>query len=170
MKNIKFLFVAIALLLVFTQIKAQNVTVSTALNNVLSAYYGVKNSLVTDKAVFAQSKAKELIVAINAVPVGEMNVGQQKIWASHTDKLLSDSKHISESTLENQRDYFTTLSKNLFEVFKGLKMNSTEIYQQYCPMKNATWLSETQIIKNPYYGKQMLSCGKTTETLAVETK
>jgi hypothetical protein len=37
-------------------------------------------------------------------------------------------------------------------------------------MKKATWLSETNAIKNPYYGKQMLTCGKTTETLAPASK
>jgi hypothetical protein len=44
-------------------------------------------------------------------------------------------------------------------------MNTSTLYQQYCPMKKAYWLSETPTIKNPYYGKEMPTCGKTTETL-----
>jgi hypothetical protein len=31
--------------------------------------------------------------------------------------------------------------------------------------KGANWLSKESAIKNPYYGSQMLSCGKTVETI-----
>jgi hypothetical protein len=43
------------------------------------------------------------------------------------------------------------------------------IYYQNCPMynngKGANWLSKDISIKNPYYGSQMLTCGKTVETI-----
>ncbi len=39
------------------------------------------------------------------------------------------------------------------------------VYYQYCPMKDSNWLSKEETIKNPYYGAQMLSCGKTVETI-----
>jgi hypothetical protein len=58
----------------------------------------------------------------------------------------------------------------MFELVKGLKLNTNTLYEQYCPMKKATWLSESAAIKNPYYGSQMLTCGKTTETLAPVAK
>lgn len=82
------------------------------------------------------------------------------------DKLLIDSRHISESTeIDHQREYFASLSKNMLEAVKGLKLNITPVYAQYCPMKKATWLSESVEIKNPYYGRQMLTCGKVAESL-----
>ena len=44
-----------------------------------------------------------------------------------------------------------------------------ETYLDHCPMANdgkgANWLSREKNIKNPYYGKAMLTCGKVTETL-----
>ena len=46
------------------------------------------------------------------------------------------------------------------------------LYRQYCPMafdnKGAHWLSETEAIRNPYFGEKMLSCGQTKETLAAK--
>ena len=43
------------------------------------------------------------------------------------------------------------------------------IYYQYCPMynggKGANWLSKENIIKNTYFGDQMLTCGRTIETI-----
>jgi len=34
------------------------------------------------------------------------------------------------------------------------------LYEDYCPMKKMSWLSESKEIKNPFYGSKMLSCGK----------
>jgi hypothetical protein len=171
MKIMKSLFIAIVLLVVFTQIKAQNITPGTSINNVVNAYYGVKNALTTDNNSIAQIKARELLASIIAVPMNKLTTDQHKIWMAYTDKLQFDSRHISESAeLEHQREHFTSLSKNLYEVLKGLKMNTTIIYAQYCPMKKAWWLSETSAIKNPYLGKQMLTCGKTMETLTPVNK
>jgi len=166
MKTTRSIFVILLLLMPFSTVIAQGVTANTAINNVLTAYYGVKNALAGDNSSAAQSKAKELFTAINAVPMDKLTPDQHKIWMAYTDKLQFDSRHISESTaIDHQREHFTSLSKNLYEVIKGLKVNNTVVYEQYCPMKKATWLSETSAIKNPYLGKKMLDCGRTTATL-----
>jgi hypothetical protein len=60
------------------------------------------------------------------------------------------------------------LSKHLSAVMKVSK-SALPIYYQYCPMANkgkgANWLSMENKIKNPYYGTQMLTCGKVLETI-----
>jgi hypothetical protein len=48
---------------------------------------------------------------------------------------------------------------------KGVKLSSEPIYQQYCPMKKAAWLSNESAVKNPYYGSSMLTCGNVTDTI-----
>ena len=70
------------------------------------------------------------------------------------------------NAIEHQREHFASLSKNLYEVLKGLKINTAIVYVQYCPMKKAYWLSESAAIKNPYYSDTMPTCGKTAATLA----
>jgi hypothetical protein len=171
MKTLKTGLLILTLVITSIQIKAQEITGSGTVNNVVIAYLGVKNALTTDNNAIAQSKAKELLAAVNAVPMNKLSPDQHKIWMTYMEKLQFDSRHISESNaLDHQREHFTNLSKNLYEVVKGLKLNTTVIYAQYCPMKKATWLSESTAIKNPYYGKQMLNCGKTTETLPAVTK
>ena len=61
-----------------------------------------------------------------------------------------------------------SLSKNMYELIKVVKPAET-VYYQFCPMANdgkgANWLSKESGVKNPYYGSQMLSCGKTVETI-----
>ena len=76
---------------------------------------------------------------------------------------IVDTKDISQ-----QREHFTTLSKNIYLLIKVSKQETPTFYQ-HCPMynkgKGADWLSKENEIKNPYYGVQMLSCGKTVETI-----
>ena len=77
--------------------------------------------------------------------------------------------HISSSLkIEQQRNYFISFSKNMYVLIKATKLETT-IYVQHCPMANegkgADWLSKESIIKNPYFGSQMLNCGKTVETI-----
>jgi hypothetical protein len=48
---------------------------------------------------------------------------------------------------------------------KAVKLSSDPIYEAYCPMKKASWLSSEKVIKNPYYGSAMLTCGSVRDTL-----
>jgi len=136
------------------------------INGITTAYFGLKNSLATGSGTAAESSAKTLMTALSAPET--LTADQQKIFNTYIEKLKFDTRHISEvSDIEHQREHFESLSKNLYEVLKGLKMNTTTVYMDYCPMKKAYWLSETTTIKNPYYSdKSMATCGKTTATLA----
>jgi len=171
MKSLKTVLLSLTLFVAFIQVKAQDATAGSSVNHVITAYFGVKNALTADNNGAAKSKAKELLAAITAVPADKLTAEQKTLWMAYSEKLQFDSRHISESAaLDQQREYFASLSKNLFDVVKGLKLNTAVIYQQYCPMKKASWLSETAAIKNPYFGKQMLTCDKTTETLTASGK
>ena len=157
----------LASLFAFTQVKAQGNTAATAVNNMVASYLGVKNALAADDNATTKAKASELLAAINAVPADKLNGLKKITWAEYNNKLAFDARHISESgAIDHQREYFTSLSKNMYLLLKSLKMNNTVVYEQYCPMKKASWLSESAAIKNPYYGKKMATCGKTIETLA----
>jgi hypothetical protein len=53
----------------------------------------------------------------------------------------------------------------MYTLAKAAKLSPQPVYEQYCPMKNAYWLSSEASIKNPYYGNEMLSCGEVKDTL-----
>ena len=60
------------------------------------------------------------------------------------------------------------LSKDVYDLVKAFGGGQV-LYKNFCPMyndkKGAIWLSETKTIKNPYYGKKMLTCGSVQEEL-----
>lgn len=133
----------------------------------LTTYYAVKNALIADNSTLASKNAIALLAEINAIKMESMSNADHMVWMKYYDKLKTDATKISTSNdIEKQRTSFSSLSNNLWSTVKGLKIKDDgAIYYDYCPMKNAYWLSEESAIKNPYYGKSMLTCGSIKETI-----
>lgn len=83
------------------------------------------------------------------------------------DALLTNLKNELERIAESgdakeQRISFETVSYNV-ETYLSDKIASGALIKQYCPMafdgKGAYWLSDSQEIRNPYFGDVMLKCG-----------
>jgi hypothetical protein len=139
------------------------------LTDVFNAYFAIKDALIKDDGNTAAEKAKELFKAIDAVKMESLAPNQHTVWMKYMEKLSYDAEHIkSTREAEHQREHFATLSKNMYEVIKVSKPGYA-VYYDHCPMyndgKGANWLSKESGIKNPFYGSQMLSCGKTVETI-----
>ncbi|MFV8355753.1 DUF3347 domain-containing protein [Flavobacterium sp. XS1P32] len=148
--------------------KIEQVT-QNQLKSVFDNYFLLKDALIKTDGKAASIQSKELLSAINAVKMETLKMEEHMVWMKVMNELKEDAKHISETQdVKHQRDYFMTLSKNMYELLKVSKAE-TPIYYQFCPMANggkgANWLSKENTIKNPFYGSQMLSCGKTVETI-----
>ena len=141
-------------------------TKANQFTTLLNAYYGIKNALVSSDATFAASKASELVKAIDAVNMKTLSATGHSAFMAAQDKLKADAQTIAASNkIEAQRTTFSTLSNNIYTLAKAARLSTEAVYQQYCPMKKMYWLSSEAAIKNPYYGKAMLTCGKVTETI-----
>ena len=136
---------------------------------IFDTYFLVKNALIKSDGNSAATNAAALLSATNAVKMEELATDVHVVWMKVLKNLKEDIKTISETKdIKIQRDYFDTLSVNMYELIKISKQD-TPIYYQNCPMANegkgANWLSKENAIKNPYYGSMMLTCGKTIETI-----
>jgi hypothetical protein len=166
MKLLRTIIPVLLMLPVFMKSNAQDNSVSNSINGVTGLYLDIKNALVSNDGNKAAAKAKEFITAVTNVSDKEMSAAQSAVWKKYINKLQYDSRHISETKdAEHQREHFAPLSQSLYAVLKVFKTNTSALYEQYCPMKKAYWISETAAIKNPYYGAKMLDCGKTVQTL-----
>ena len=140
-------------------------TTESQLKSVFDNYFLLKDALVKTDGNTASLKANDLLSAINAVKRETLNVDEHLVWMKVLKDLTADAKNISETQdIKKQRELFKSLSKNTYELIKASKL-SEAIYYQYCPMQDANWLSKENAVKNPYYGSQMLSCGKIVETI-----
>lgn len=141
-------------------------TVQKQIGASLIGYYNLKNALVDSNAEKASTKADELVNILESVDETKMTLAQKTLWTKISANLKFDAKHIKENReVEHQRKHFVQLSNNMYTLIFNFKANETEAYLQYCPMKKASWLSDSQDIRNPYYGSKMLSCGSVKATL-----
>ena len=129
------------------------------LSHLLLSYYDIKDALVAGKADTAALKAADFVKHLNKIDATLISLDTSAA-------LLQDATHISLSKdIKHQREHFANFSINMFALAKSIKLSSDPIYEAYCPMKKAYWLSNVPAIKNPYYGSAMLTCGVVKETL-----
>lgn len=139
------------------------------LKAVFDNYFDVKDALVKTDGNTASTKATALLSAINTVNMETLKTDEHTVWMKVLKNIKEDTEHIANTKdAKHQRDHFDTLSKNIYNLIKVSKQD-TPTYYQFCPMANggkgANWLSKENVVKNPYYGSMMLSCGKVTETI-----
>jgi len=138
---------------------------SNQLQPVFDKYFLLKEALVKSDAKTAAVTSKDLVTSIEAVKMETLKMEVHMVWMKILKDLTADAKSISETQdIQKQREAFKTLSKGMYEIIKVSKP-SEAVYYQYCPMQDANWLSKENAVKNPYYGAQMLTCGKTVETI-----
>jgi hypothetical protein len=158
----KSLIIATTILLATFSAKAAN----PSLSQLLSLYYDVKNALVNSDAGTASTKAAEFVKTINSVDMSTLSADEHKAFMPLHAKLSADADAIAKSTdLNAQREKFKTLSSNIYTLAKAVKLSTDPVYQLYCPMQKSYWLSGEAVVKNPYYGKKMLTCGNESETI-----
>jgi len=139
------------------------------LKAVFDNYFALKDALVKTDGNTASTKATDLAKAISTVKMDKLAMDEHMAWMKVMKDLAFDAEHIAETKeTSHQRDHFTNLSKNMYALMKVSKQD-TPTYYQFCPMANdgkgANWLSKENAVKNPYYGNQMLTCGKVVETI-----
>lgn len=144
-------------------------TVTNQFKTIFDSYFELKNALVKTDAKTAGLKATHLTSQLNKVDMSKLENSQHEVWMKVYKDLIARSELIATAkNIEDQRTQFMVVSKNMHELAKVAKLD-TAVYYQHCPMyndgKGANWLSMENAVKNPYYGSQMLNCGKTIETI-----
>lgn len=142
------------------------------LATIFNAYFEIKDALVNSNGKLAASLAADLQTNINAVKMEKLSSEEHTIWMKVMKDLKSTAEKIANTKdVEKQRVDFMGLSKDIYDLMKVTK-HEMPVYYQNCPMyndgKGANWLSKENKIMNPYYGSQMLNCGKTIETIKIK--
>ena len=147
----KLIFTTLFSVFSILNLSAQNSDAS--ISNLYQNYLNIKTALASDNSDDASKAANTFVKAASMVDYKVLSEG-------NLDVLRSDASKIAESrSIETQRASFTNLSKNMISLTKKFKLADKSVFIQYCPMADASWLSAEKEIKNPYYGKSMLTCG-----------
>ena len=148
----------------------QQVEVSAAFSEQLTAvvesYFLIKNNLVKDqmpaKAVQTLTQA---LAKVSTDGTGKDNAKWEKIKSGLSE---ATAKIKASKDIASARTHFSSLSTQVIKLTETYKLNTAVVYKDYCPMafdnKGGYWLSETEDIKNPYFGASMLTCGEVKQT------
>ncbi|MBT8320428.1 MAG: efflux RND transporter periplasmic adaptor subunit, partial [Eudoraea sp.] len=134
--------------------------------SLLPAYLKMKDAFVASDAA---AVAREALNASDQM--GQLDrSGMGSMDKTHLDNSIRLLQNISgEEKLENQRSHFVDLNVHMVALASGVQSLESTLYVQLCPMANnnkgAVWLSTEKEIRNPYYGDEMLTCGKVERVL-----
>ena len=139
-------------------------------DDAVTAYLQLKNALVSDDGKEAATAGKQLHDAMLKLDNAPFEAEQKKVYDEVKEDIKEHAEHISDNAgkIAHQREHFDMLSQDMYDLVKSAKTTKT-LYKDHCPMyndnKGADWLSEVKEIKNPYYGKKMLTCGTVKEEI-----
>lgn len=137
-----------------------------AFNQLLAAYYDLKNALAADKQDVAKEKANALSNKVDAIHHKDLPAAQHMLWMEQSKIIKAKASELAAGKdIKAQRKSFESLSSAMIKTVRNIKFNNATVYVQHCPMAKASWLNEKENIENPYYGSMMFDCGDVSETI-----
>jgi len=144
----------------------------TQIDSVFSAYFTIHQALSQDNFSGAQSSAKSLLEALDAVDMDLLTGSAHMSWMEYQKALEKSAQGVAGAKdIEGARSRFILLSDSLYAVAKKFGTSGKQLVLRFhCPMaaggKGAYWLQNKAGTENPYYGSAMFKCGDQVETIS----
>jgi hypothetical protein len=121
--------------------------------SIVDPYLAIQTALADDST--AEVKANAGTIATASTPLG---APAMKIQTGALQ--LAAAADGADPDIENVRSKFGALSEAIETYMTGLKLTAPDgVRVAYCPMVSKPWLQKGDALANPYYGKDMLTCG-----------
>lgn len=134
--------------------------------SLINNYMTVKQMLIASDSVSAGKEAVKFIVSLDQFKFKKLNLTDMNESTTLRNEIRLLALRISETNnINTQRKTFSVLSEKMWIMSTKVKPQEVVIYQQVCPMIGDTWLSLERDIKNPYYPKNMLTCGEVKQSI-----
>lgn len=129
-------------------------------------YLALKNSLVVSDSLAVVTNAAALQHSLQNFKFKKLSLEQMN-EATKTRKEIIDlaAEVTTTKNINKQRKIVQLLSVKFWNLAPKFKADDTTLYLQVCPMTSAEWVSDSKEIKNPYYPKNMLTCGAVKASL-----
>jgi len=133
------------------------------IQQVTTTYLAVSEALSSDQLKEAKTTSDALSQAITKLPETPLK----------KSLIESVSQYQKQQNIKQLRAMFKPISDELIKLIKqGALDQLGDVYIIHCPMANqgkgADWLSGEPLVKNPYFGSGMYSCGTITDTLSLK--
>jgi hypothetical protein len=155
-----------------------NRSVTMAINK----YLDVKSAFVEADTFAIKATTRKFIEAVDTIKVDELKKDSAAAIyptaLSQRDDIKSNASAIlADKDVTEMRKDFKMVSENLYPFLKTIKYEGQKLYWENCPMafgegKDASWISNSDEIVNPYLGKNhpeykgtMLHCGEIKDSI-----
>lgn len=133
---------------------------------ITKSYLALKNSLILSDSLVAVKSAVALTNSLKNFKFKKLTLEQMNIATISRKEIIELANQIAATkNINKQRKIFETLSVKYWDQTSKFKAADQTLYLQVCPMTGAVWTSDSKEIKNPYYPKNMLTCGEVKATL-----
>jgi len=152
-----------------------------SVNKVVNEYLSLKDAFVDADTSKIKENERNFIASIDSIKLDDLKKDTSGIFQSAQlllGDIMSNAEAISKETdITEMRQDFRMVSENLFPLLKTIHYEGAKLYWQNCPMafgegKDASWISNSEEILNPYLGKKhpeykgtMLHCGEIKDTI-----
>jgi hypothetical protein len=143
----------------------------------LNHYFHLKDAFVSSDDGMAVTHAKLLAASADSLDVSQVKADTSIIDMArqYVQSVSAEAKGlVGEKDIEARRKSFQTISDNMYDLVRTVRFDKQVLYHQFCPMAfndaGAHWLSATADIKNPYFGKKMLTCGEVKDSIDFRSK
>lgn len=156
-----------AIAVTFTNVDAQ---AATSIKSIADHYLHIKNALANDDSKEATSGAKAMAAVVGKLDKSLLTAEQKAAYDKDEGKLKEHAAAIAANAdkIKDQRAHFVMLSETMYDFVKSFGAGRP-VYHDHCPMardnQGAMWLSETEEVKNPYFGAEMPTCGTVEEVI-----
>lgn len=150
----------------------------------MDSYYALTESFVNWDTAKVNTSLAGLKTAVDSIRIQEMEkdtaifVTVQSQWESIKAEIMGMQ---ADPAIYEKRESLNMLSQQLFDLLRIIKYDAAKVFYQECPMalnnyeSSAFWLSaksENKVRRNPYlglydpkYGRAMLTCGTTRDSI-----
>jgi hypothetical protein len=148
-------------------------------NELIAAYTSLKDALVASDTAKASAAARQLAIASDSLKINEIQGDTSNVIkptaVTYTSMITSSAKGLAgESSLSEMRKEFEMIADNLWQLTRVVRYDGQKLFWQYCPMafnnRGAYWISSERQVRNPYFGNEMLECGKVADSLDYSAK
>jgi Cu(I)/Ag(I) efflux system membrane fusion protein len=156
------------------QVSSDSDPFNVSYNQLLSAYYLMKDALVSGDTVSADAAAVTLANAADSVRLDELKGDStgaiRDLARTFIMEINTAAKFYNAAPgLEERRRKFESITELVWNLTRSIRFSGATIYYHFCPMafdnKGAYWLSSERLIRNPYFGDKMLTCGQVMDSL-----
>ena len=127
---------------------------SAAVERLLGQYFIIQKSLALDSMQGVSTSVAEIAKISRQAGQAEPQAKTQLI------AIADAAAKFNSVDLKSARGGFGDLSDTMIAYLKASGAKTNPPYQVYCPMVKKNWLQPDKAIHNPYYGKEMPTCGQ----------